>query len=344
MKLLIRNSIIFLFLLMSLISCVNVKNKKAIRNFQLKIILTNKIGQLGTDRFPDEISKISMPLEPANCPKVAFLPNVEIIRYGLIKNYSVKLKTESGNWRVFFQKFYGNTGVETRKTNIAKAFDKQTIGDSLVMANTGGYNIFTSLETTVNSDKNSKFILFRPGFDQKVFTISNKDIPAYSNLDTLLLQMGKSLCDNATDKNHKIVLFYDPEITSKNDTSKTDVTAIDKVNPEKPIIDSLHRAMSEKNKNGKEGVKPDRNERVSQRTITFPNGDMYKGEVLNGKPDGNGTKTFKKACQISELDNKKQRAEAGDYLVGVWRDGEPQICKLYSTSGQYKFTISIGGE
>jgi len=327
----------------SLTSCVNVKNKKAIRDFQLKIILTNKIGQMGTDRLPEEIGKLSMPLEPASCPKVAYLPNVEIIRYGLNKNYSVKLKTESGNWRVFFQKFYGNTGVEIRKTNIAKAFDKLTVGDSMVMANTGGFNILSSLEKIINSDKNSKLFLFRPGFDQKTFTINNKDIPAYSNLDTLLIQMGKSLCEKATDKNQRIILFFDPEITSKSDTSKSDVTTEVGVNSGKPVSDSLLQAKSEETRKDLERkVLPDTKERVSQQTIRFPNGDIYKGEVLNGKPDGNGTKTFKNACQISESDDKKQRAEGGDYLVGVWSDGEPQICKLYNTTGQYKFTISIG--
>ena len=81
---------------------------------------------------------------------------------------------------------------------------------------------------------------------------------------------------------------------------------------------------------------------TSSTTIRFDNGDVYKGEALNGKPHGNGVLTIAKGHVISDNDVNKQMADSGDYLVGVWKKGELQTAKLYNSAGKYKLTVIVG--
>lgn len=77
-------------------------------------------------------------------------------------------------------------------------------------------------------------------------------------------------------------------------------------------------------------------------TFTFRNGNHYEGEFKNGLFDGNGRKTFVHGGIISLLDIRKRIVKDGDYLIGVWRNGEPQICKWYNSDGNYKETLVLG--
>jgi len=81
----------------------------------------------------------------------------------------------------------------------------------------------------------------------------------------------------------------------------------------------------------------------NSKTINFPNGDVYVGECKDNLPHGGGTLTFSKTRIIDEDDIKKHKAEAGDRLVGTWRNGKIEIGKLFNSKGDYKFTIIIGG-
>lgn len=316
-----------------LTSCVNVKNKKKITEFQLNIVLTDKIGQSADDKLPDNIGKLVMPLEPAGCPKNAYLPKAEITRYGLNQTYSSEIKTDAGSWRVFFQKFYGNTGVETRRGNIIKAFEEMTIGDTLIMNNIESFNAILHFEKLINTNPEDLYLILKPGDYQTVFSIQGKDIPVYSSVDTLLSKLAELLCNKSAESKQNITLFYEPDIFNNNFIPDT-TGAVSAQQPD-PLVNAKVNNHTESNNLTVEN---------QGKTIIFPNGDKYIGEVLNGKPNGLGTKTFKNDCQISEYDDKKQRAESGDYLVGVWRNGEPQVCKLYDASGKYKFSITIGGE
>ncbi len=113
-------------------------------------------------------------------------------------------------------------------------------------------------------------------------------------------------------------------------------------------------AKKEKNKPNKTAGKPkkvvpdakveNQSSKPKKMTLTFPNGDIYVGDVLNGNPHGIGTMTFKKTRQLSENDINKTMVEAGDYLTGTWNKGEVQIGKLYDSNGTYKRTIAVGGD
>jgi hypothetical protein len=82
--------------------------------------------------------------------------------------------------------------------------------------------------------------------------------------------------------------------------------------------------------------------KVVSKTISLPNGDVYAGETLNGRPHGLGTLTFKDSRQICENDINKQRADSGDRIVGTWRNGEVEAGRLFSSTGVLKFTIICG--
>lgn len=68
----------------------------------------------------------------------------------------------------------------------------------------------------------------------------------------------------------------------------------------------------------------------------------YKGETKNGKAHGMGTLYFSQHHQISERDRQERYAEAGDYIVGEFYNGELVQGKLYDSSNNQKQTIILG--
>lgn len=79
-----------------------------------------------------------------------------------------------------------------------------------------------------------------------------------------------------------------------------------------------------------------------QQTKTFSNGDRYVGEMKNGKMNGLGTYYYAQKQQISPKDLKKRLAEAGDYLIGEFYEGNVVSGKLYNSSNSVKEIIMIG--
>lgn len=76
-------------------------------------------------------------------------------------------------------------------------------------------------------------------------------------------------------------------------------------------------------------------------TISTPYGN-YKGELKDGKANGNGTFQFFKTCRISKHDNQERSGETGDYLVGQFADNEVITAKWFNKDKEQKGTIIIG--
>lgn len=76
-------------------------------------------------------------------------------------------------------------------------------------------------------------------------------------------------------------------------------------------------------------------------TISTPYGN-YKGELKDGKANGNGTFQFFKTCRISKHDNQERSGETGDYLVGQFADNEVITAKWLNKDKEQKGTIIIG--
>lgn len=72
------------------------------------------------------------------------------------------------------------------------------------------------------------------------------------------------------------------------------------------------------------------------------NGHLYKGDILNGKANGNGILTFQKTDIVSKDDPNSQQAEKGDYIKGRWREGRLEFGTLFNNKGEKKATIVIG--
>ena len=58
----------------------------------------------------------------------------------------------------------------------------------------------------------------------------------------------------------------------------------------------------------------------------------YKGDLKNGKPEGNGTMTFKTRHVIPGSKGDIV-AEPGEYAVGTWRNGEVNLVTLHQNNG-----------
>lgn len=79
-----------------------------------------------------------------------------------------------------------------------------------------------------------------------------------------------------------------------------------------------------------------------KKTLSLASGDSYYGETKNGIMHGMGTYYYKSKQLISPKDRKKRYAEAGDYIIGEWYDGNLVQGKLFGSNGNQKEAIMIG--
>jgi len=67
-------------------------------------------------------------------------------------------------------------------------------------------------------------------------------------------------------------------------------------------------------------------------TVNVPGG-VYKGELKNGKPDGNGSITYHSRTRISPDDMKERYANAGDRVTGLFSNGKVVQVTWYNADG-----------
>ena len=72
-------------------------------------------------------------------------------------------------------------------------------------------------------------------------------------------------------------------------------------------------------------------------------GGTYTGEIKNGQPHGMGTIRYNSRTIIDSRDTKKRYAEAGQSVIGQFRDGRLLQGKLFDSRGNQIETIIIGG-
>ena len=68
----------------------------------------------------------------------------------------------------------------------------------------------------------------------------------------------------------------------------------------------------------------------------------YTGAMKSGKPHGQGRLTYSTSHQISRKDAKQRVAEAGDYIIGEFYDGELVQGIWYGADNQVKGSVMIG--
>lgn len=68
----------------------------------------------------------------------------------------------------------------------------------------------------------------------------------------------------------------------------------------------------------------------------------FVGPVSNGVPNGQGRMTFTTSHQIDSRDVKVRIADAGDYVIGEWKDGKLVHGKWYGSDNNVKGSIIIG--
>jgi len=78
--------------------------------------------------------------------------------------------------------------------------------------------------------------------------------------------------------------------------------------------------------------------RIIEKTYSF---GKYKGDAVNGYPEGDGTMTYNRRVQIAKHDtNASPRfAESGDYFIGSWGNGDIVSGILYDKNGNIKERI-----
>jgi len=81
---------------------------------------------------------------------------------------------------------------------------------------------------------------------------------------------------------------------------------------------------------------------ANKQTKSFSDGSKYVGEYKNGMLHGFGTYYYGSRQLISKKDMKERYAEAGDYLIGEWYEGNVVSGKLFEKNNTLKEVIIIG--
>ena len=71
-------------------------------------------------------------------------------------------------------------------------------------------------------------------------------------------------------------------------------------------------------------------------------GGSYEGQVKAGKPHGQGTLTYKSRTRISMRDMKERYAEAGQYIIGEFHEGELVQGKLFDKNNEPIESLILG--
>ena len=87
--------------------------------------------------------------------------------------------------------------------------------------------------------------------------------------------------------------------------------------------------VNEPKEKGKETQKPVSTPASDELDLGFA---TYQGDIKNGKPEGNGTMTFK-SRHIIPGSKGDVVAEPGEYVVGTWRNGEVNLVTLHQKNG-----------
>ena len=78
------------------------------------------------------------------------------------------------------------------------------------------------------------------------------------------------------------------------------------------------------------------------KTSVSVKGGGYIGQVKNGKPHGQGTLTYNNRTRISTRDMKERYAEAGQYIIGEFYEGELVQGKLFDKGNEPIESIILG--
>lgn len=68
----------------------------------------------------------------------------------------------------------------------------------------------------------------------------------------------------------------------------------------------------------------------------------FAGSMKNGQPHGQGRMTFTSSHLIDSRDSKGRIADAGDYVIGEWNNGNLVQGRWYGSDGNVKGSIIIG--
>lgn len=126
--------------------------------------------------------------------------------------------------------------------------------------------------------------------------------------------------------------------TNKVDTAKTNAEdtekAVEQPAPEEPKVETKHKPAKEV------GKTPSSKSASSSKNLGYA---TYTGPMKNGKPDGTGGKLKFKASHVIETRDSQQRvAEAGDYVIGEFKNGHLVSGRWYGADGVVKGALLIG--
>ena len=129
----------------------------------------------------------------------------------------------------------------------------------------------------------------------------------------------------------------------KGKSDRTEVkTVVDKTVDNIDTSKTLSVPVATKSENSEKQKSPiTASNAVIKSTVSVPGG-RYAGEVKNGKPHGQGTLTYNRYTRISMRDMKERYAEAGQYVIGEFYEGELVHGTLYSANNEPIESIRIG--
>jgi len=114
------------------------------------------------------------------------------------------------------------------------------------------------------------------------------------------------------------------------------------VSAEREPVETTETTEPEKTEVKKEESKPTATNSAVTKTTVSVKGGSYIGEVKNGKPHGQGTLTYNSRTRVSTRDMKERYAEAGQYIIGEFYEGELVQGKLFDKDNEPIESIILG--
>lgn len=199
------NKILQLVILISLTGCVD----KRIEEFDLTIVLVDKINTTNSNSLPESIIELMYPLE--KCSEVNFIQKVKLLRLDSDKS-EIDLKVDR-------KSFSGNPdNIKLIRRKIDKNVKDLIIDKRFLHDNSSEYNKSSELNNYLQLKSNKSMIYYFS--NDKPMNESNNSFKIYFKIDSLKNAINDYLCH---EKDHQdILIIIDPPLKQTDVPIETD--------------------------------------------------------------------------------------------------------------------------
>ncbi len=188
-------NITVLLLILVFGGCASKENK----DFNLTIVVSQKLGESSHEKLPQDIIELCFPID--DCSKYNFIPKPTLYRLGF------EQETEKSLITPLEKRFAGNLkNPKLLKREIEKYLSTQTIGEVFSLSNPA-INLKSQFEAYLANLSSHTLIIFYSENNQQA---KKYNVPVFNTIDDIRDTISQELCDKGV---KKVVVFLDPPLS-----------------------------------------------------------------------------------------------------------------------------------